>query len=131
MHPRNRAPGDVVKVKVRKESDEPAAPSGGDGGDDTEEAALEAIAAGARVEARFRGGKHFFHGKIRRVNRDGSYDLQYDLGDVESGVPRALIRTANDRHRRPSKRPSLGQKVLRRFSRFFLGRSELGRRHYS
>ncbi len=107
VHPRNKAPGDVVKVKVRKESD---------GDDDGADA--EAIEVGARVEARFRGGKHFFSGKVRQVNRDGSYDVQYDLGDVESGVPRALIRTAKDqRERRPSKRPSLGDTMLRRFSR--------------
>jgi hypothetical protein len=33
---------------------------------------------GAKVEARFRGKAKFYPGVIRRVNRDGSYDIDYD-----------------------------------------------------
>eukprot|EP00924_Labyrinthula_sp_SR-Ha-C_P013445 maker-scaffold_5-snap-gene-2.43-mRNA-1 protein AED:0.43 eAED:0.43 QI:0/0/0/0.6/0.75/0.6/5/0/1706 len=49
-----------------------------------------------KVRARFQGGKNFYPGKISSVNRDGTYDIQYDDGDFEAGVSRKLIQTETD-----------------------------------
>ncbi|KAH8049813.1 tudor domain-containing protein [Aureococcus anophagefferens] len=49
-------------------------------------------AAGARVEARYRGKSKFYPGKIAKANDDGSYDIAYDDGESEANVIEALIR---------------------------------------
>lgn len=69
------------------------------------------------VEARYNAGKTWFPGRIKRVNDDGTYFVQYDDGDRELRVPAALIR----------KRGGLkeGDKVEARFrlgTRWFPGR---------
>ena len=51
------------------------------------------FAIGTEVEAQYRGKSQFYSGKIIRCRYDGSYDIQYDDGDRELGVPRELIRT--------------------------------------
>lgn len=51
---------------------------------------------GARVEARFRGRDRYFPGKIRRENRDGTFDVDYDDGERETGVREDLIRALDD-----------------------------------
>jgi len=50
---------------------------------------------GQRVHAKFRGGSKYFAGAIAKVNRDNSYDIEYDDGDYEKGVPEGSIRTDN------------------------------------
>ena len=47
---------------------------------------------GAKVEARYRGGSRYFPGKIRRENRDGTFDIDYDDGEKEMGVPEEFVR---------------------------------------
>ena len=44
------------------------------------------------VEGNYRGRGRWYPGKIYRVNRDGSYDIDYDDGEKESGVKKELIR---------------------------------------
>lgn len=44
------------------------------------------------VEARFRGRGRYFSGRIRRVNDNGTYDILYDDGDVESNLAAEFIR---------------------------------------
>merc|ERR1711988_1039262 len=41
---------------------------------------------GMKVEARYRGRSRYFPGKIRRDNRDGTFDIDYDDGEKELGV---------------------------------------------
>ena len=47
---------------------------------------------GVDVEARFQGGNRFYPATIERARADGLYDLVYDGGMREAGVPAALIR---------------------------------------
>jgi len=48
---------------------------------------------GTRCEARHGGGMAAFDGVISKVNSDGTYDVDYDDGDKEQGVPADLIYT--------------------------------------
>merc|ERR1711968_270096 len=63
-------------------------PSGGGGGGSS--ARLE---EGMKVEARYRGKSRYYPGKIRRVNRDGTFDIDYDDGDSDKGLPEEMIRS--------------------------------------
>src|ERR1700691_3725712 len=47
---------------------------------------------GDRIEALFKGGSKWFPGKIVGVNRDDSYDVEYDDGDFEKRLPCEKIR---------------------------------------
>ena len=40
--------------------------------------AVGGLREGARVEARFRGKLRYYPGVIRKENRDGSFDIDYD-----------------------------------------------------
>merc|ERR1712159_519670 len=48
---------------------------------------------GMKVEARYRGKSRYYPGKIRRVDRDGTFDIDYDDGEREMGVAEELIRS--------------------------------------
>lgn len=57
------------------------------------ESVVEArLLEGDEVEARYKGGRKWFPGVIRTVNRDGTYEVQYKDGDREHSVDRGLIR---------------------------------------
>ena len=47
---------------------------------------------GVKVEARYGGRSHFYPGKIRRENRDGTYDIHYEDGSREKNVRKELIK---------------------------------------
>eukprot|EP00953_Heterococcus_sp_UTEX-ZZ885_P010886 6325-Heterococcus_DN1.PRE.2 len=51
---------------------------------------------GDAVEARYRGREHWYAGVVRRVNRDGTYDINYDDGERELSVAAALVRAKHD-----------------------------------
>merc|ERR1719198_111242 len=51
---------------------------------------------GMKVKANYRGKGQYFGGKIKRDNRDGTYDIAYDDGDREMGVREADIRADED-----------------------------------
>ena len=58
---------------------------------------VEALRAGSRVEARYKGGGEWYAGQIMRVDRgkvSGSvyFTIKYDDGDVEKGVRRLRVR---------------------------------------
>jgi len=54
--------------------------------------------SGTRVEARYRGKKRYYAGKITHVySKDGTYDIHYEDGDSEKHVPKNLIRIIEDR----------------------------------
>jgi len=55
---------------------------------DTEE---EGMKRGDKVEARYRGGAKFYPGVIKRDNRDGTFDVDYDDGEKEKDVKKRLI----------------------------------------
>ena len=59
----------------------------------------EPFRPGAHIEARWNGGDWPYPGVVARVNDDGvniSYDLQYDDGVSENGVPAENVMTPND-----------------------------------
>src|SRR5690606_40647994 len=48
---------------------------------------------GTKVEARYRGRARYYPGVIARARADGTYDIDYDDGEKETGVRADLIRT--------------------------------------
>lgn len=63
---------------------------GGAGG--TSGSTIEDYRVGDKVEARFGGRARWFPAKIERENRDGTFSLLYDDGDVERAVDKSLMR---------------------------------------
>ena len=55
-----------------------------------------ALSIGVRVEARYRGGPRYYSGVISRVRLNGSFDVDYDDGEKETGVSRDLIRLLDE-----------------------------------
>ncbi|CAM9116657.1 unnamed protein product, partial [Hapterophycus canaliculatus] len=47
------------------------------------------------VEARYKGGRKWYRGKIRALNRDGTYDIRYADGDTERDVKSEFIRVTS------------------------------------
>merc|ERR1712070_354849 len=47
---------------------------------------------GQKVEERYKGKSRYYPGRIGRVKRDGTYDMDYDDGEKEMGVSEALIK---------------------------------------
>ena len=53
----------------------------------------EALREGMKVEARYRGKTRYYPGVIKRVNRDGTFDIDYNDGEKEMFVAAELIRS--------------------------------------
>ena len=52
---------------------------------------------GDTIEGLYRGkGTKWYKGKVTRVNRDGTYDLRYDDGDIDLGALASNMRSAGD-----------------------------------
>jgi hypothetical protein len=49
------------------------------------------LCVGDEVEARYRGNRKYYSGKIARKRFDGTYDINYEDGDKETRVARELI----------------------------------------
>ena len=84
------------------------------------------FAVGAAVEARYRGKKKFYPGKILKVLGDQKYEIEYSDGDVERGVDEEMIRALETE---PAKKPggafAVGAKCEARYKgkkRFYPGR---------
>ena len=58
---------------------------------------------GAAVEARYRGKKKFYAGKVAAV-KDGKYTIDYDDGETEKGVAEEMIRALEQEDEPPAKR---------------------------
>lgn len=85
-----------------------------------EEPASIPLKVGAVVEARLNGGKKFYSGKISREYANDVYDVQYDNGDKERKVRRALIRALSTKitsssESRMTAQLNVGDKVLSPF----------------
>ena len=52
------------------------------------------IEEGMRCKAQFRGKGKFYPGRIRAVNRDGTYDVDFDDGDKDTGLREEHIESA-------------------------------------
>ncbi|CAM9753461.1 unnamed protein product, partial [Laminaria digitata] len=66
----------------------------GRGGREQDAAGL--VEEGDKVEANYRGRGRYYKGRVRRVNRDGTFDIDYDDGEKERGVPTDMVRTSNE-----------------------------------
>ena len=64
----------------------------GRGGGRLEDNASELL-EGDKVEADYRGRGRYLEGRIQRVHRDGTFDIDYDDGEKERGVPKDMIRS--------------------------------------
>jgi len=63
------------------------------GGDNVRDAGSEAkLSEGDKVEARCKGSKKHYPGKIFMDNRDGTYDVKFDDGDRDREVPKSSIK---------------------------------------
>ena len=63
----------------------PSRSGGGGGGGELE--------VGFKVEARYKGKSRFYPGRIKRKYMNGTYDIDYDDGEKEMGVPLELIQS--------------------------------------
>ncbi|CAN0564752.1 unnamed protein product, partial [Ectocarpus sp. 12 AP-2014] len=61
-------------------------PAMSDGGSGTRRQMPVTLLQGDKVEANFRGRGRFYPGRIRRINLDGSFDIDYSDGEKERGV---------------------------------------------
>ncbi len=55
-----------------------------------------AFAVGAKCEARYKGKKRFYPGRVDAGNGDGTYVIKYDDDEVESNVAEELIRLVEE-----------------------------------
>lgn len=62
---------------------------------DVETKGKHVIHVGDEIEARFKGGRKWYPGVVRAVNRDGTYDVRYKDGDVENDVDATLVRAVS------------------------------------
>ncbi|KAG7397797.1 hypothetical protein PHYBOEH_000178 [Phytophthora boehmeriae] len=84
-----------------------------------------ALKVGDVVKARYKKGKKVFPGKVTRVRSDGTYDIEYDDGDVEMRVDAEMIefsesmkREDDDNDRSTSKKVlKVGDKVRARYNK--------------
>jgi hypothetical protein len=53
---------------------------------------LSDLFTGAAIVVNYKGNGKWFPGKIRRFRLEGSYDIDYDDGEVEMRVPEDMIR---------------------------------------
>ena len=49
------------------------------------------LKVGDKVNAKYKGGGKWFAGKIKQIRADGSYDIEYDDGEVEYAVVADLV----------------------------------------
>ncbi|RLN64318.1 hypothetical protein BBJ29_004232 [Phytophthora kernoviae] len=56
----------------------------------------KALTVGKKVKARYKRGKRLFPGKISRVHSDGTYDIDYDDGEIETRVEASQIEVSDN-----------------------------------
>ncbi|KAG3179720.1 hypothetical protein C6341_g7374 [Phytophthora cactorum] len=74
---------------------------------------LENLTVGDMVKARYQKGSKLFSGKITRVRSDGTYDIKYDDGDVETRVARDLIEPNSEGKRESDEAPIMRKSGFR------------------
>merc|ERR550514_690370 len=67
------------------------------------------LSEGDKVEARCKGSKKHYPGKIFMDNRDGTYDVKFDDGDRDREVPKSSIKKLGGRSV-PEERPISGSR---------------------
>ncbi|KAF0757747.1 hypothetical protein AaE_004166, partial [Aphanomyces astaci] len=56
---------------------------------------------GQKVEARYKRRQKYYKGKVARARSNGTYDVEYDDGERETGVDKDMIRALGDMDERP------------------------------
>ncbi|RHZ00986.1 hypothetical protein DYB31_005919, partial [Aphanomyces astaci] len=56
---------------------------------------------GQKVEARYKRRQKYYKGKVARARSNGTYDVEYDDGERETGVDKDMIRALGDLDERP------------------------------
>ncbi|KAG6610863.1 Tudor-like, plant [Phytophthora cinnamomi] len=69
-----------------------------------------ALEVGDTVKARCNGGSRWFPGKIIRVNRDGTYDVEYEDGDIEKKMAAADVEATSKLVKTPLDSDGKGKK---------------------
>ncbi|KAG1696420.1 hypothetical protein DVH05_018552 [Phytophthora capsici] len=84
-----------------------------------EEPKKSSLKVGDTVKARYKKGKKLFDGKVARVRSDGTYDIEYDDGDVESRVGIEMIEVPEGKNPGKSTKKSLklGDRVRARYNK--------------
>merc|ERR1711871_1472581 len=86
---------DMIRV-LNEEQDGHAVRKGDDADKDDERKdsseANSGLSEGDKVEARCKGSKKHYPGKIFMDNRDGTYDVKFDDGDRDREVPKSSIK---------------------------------------
>ena len=77
--------------------------NGEHGGEDT---SRESLREGMKVEARYKGRSRYYPGRVSRVHRDGSCDIDYDDGEKERMVNQSLVRPTESRSRSSTRNKS-------------------------
>jgi hypothetical protein len=104
-----------ASAKKRDASPAPAeSPKGRDASPEREPEAKFAV--GAAVEARYRGKKKFYPGKILKVLGDKKYEIEYSDGDVEKGVDEEMIRALETEDEPPAKRDASPEREASKFA---------------
>ena len=89
---------DLIRVRDRDRGDNRDSDDDDDSRRSRRSGSSDRLKEGALVEARYRGRSRYYPGKITRERRDGTFDIDYDDGEKETGVSRDLIRV-RDRDR--------------------------------
>ncbi|CAB1112242.1 unnamed protein product [Ectocarpus sp. CCAP 1310/34] len=79
----------IAAEHVRSLEAQTSGHGGGDRGRETSEVLLK---EGMKVEAKYKGRSRYYPGRISRVHRDGSCDIDYDDGEKERLVDPSLVR---------------------------------------
>ena len=88
---RSREPRQAVHFDI--DEGDGAGDGAGDDNGDQGCSTTSGLREGEEVEARYRGKARYYPGRISSVNRDGTYDIDYDDGEKEIGVREDLIKS--------------------------------------
>ena len=82
----------ATNIRLQDGGDALRSPTRGGGGSGGCGSGGGGIREGSKVEARYRGKSRYYPGVVRRENRDGTFDIDYDDGEKEMFVAEELIR---------------------------------------
>ena len=92
---------------------------------------MPALKVGLAIEARYEGGAKFLAGKITQANPDGTYEVEYQNGDVEQDVKKRMIRIPGANIKTKSQIPQKYAYAMRPDElQFVPGQLKGGRRHW-
>ncbi|TMW67050.1 hypothetical protein Poli38472_012166 [Pythium oligandrum] len=94
--------GDLVRLKGGSSSPSKKANAGDSSESDVK--AKPKLAVGQKIEAKYKGKDKYYPGVISRCRLNGTYDIDYDDGEKETGVGADLVRATSSSS--PKKKPA-------------------------